>query len=95
MNTETTVSAMPVPVHGTPRLSVRESQILGCFERGWTSRDIAMLWGISLSTINTHMQSVLTKLHARTRLHALAISIRNGYLQGAGLPGRPLAVVRD
>ena len=95
MNTETTVSAMPVPVDGTPRLSMRECQLLSCFERGWTSQDVAMLWGISLSTINTHMQSVLTKLQARTRLHALAISIRKGYLQGADPPGRALAAVRD
>ena len=80
MNTETTVSAMPVPVHGTPRLSMRESQLLRCFERGWTSQDVAMLLVISIYIINTHMQSVLTKLQARTRLHALAISIRKGYL---------------
>lgn len=80
MNTETTVSAMPVPVHGTPRQSMRESQLLSCFERGRTSQNVTMLWGISLYTINTHMRSVFTKLQARTRLHALAISIRKGYL---------------
>ncbi len=80
LNTETAISATPTPVRGTHRLSVRECQLLSCFERGWTSRDVAMLWGISLTTITTHMQSVFAKLHARTRLHALAIAIRNGYI---------------
>jgi len=53
-------------------LSTREVQVLGAIRSGRTNREIAALLGISLSTVNKHVENILRKLSARNRAQAAA-----------------------
>jgi two-component system, NarL family, response regulator len=53
-------------------LTKREQEVLAELRRGQTNRQIASRLGVSISTINKHVQQVLKKLQVRTRGQALA-----------------------
>lgn len=53
-------------------LSTREVQVLGAIRSGRTNREIAAMLGISLSTVNKHVENILRKLSARNRAQAAA-----------------------
>jgi DNA-binding NarL/FixJ family response regulator len=55
-------------------LTRRETQVLHAIREGHTNREIAFLLGISLSTANKHVESVLHKLSVRNRTQAAAQS---------------------
>ena len=61
-------------------LTVREREVLGHIAMGRTSPQIAQMLGISPKTVSNHTESVLAKLRARTRAHAIAIALRDGEL---------------
>lgn len=52
-------------------LTRREQQVLTELRRGRTNKEIAAKLGVSLTTINKHVQQVLKKLHVRTRAQAV------------------------
>jgi DNA-binding NarL/FixJ family response regulator len=52
-------------------LTRREQQVLGELRRGKTNKEIAARLGVSITTINKHVQQVLKKLHVRTRAQAV------------------------
>lgn len=52
-------------------LTERETQILSCLARGDTSRSVAEQLHISRTTVNNHVQHILEKLDAHTRLEAI------------------------
>jgi DNA-binding CsgD family transcriptional regulator len=54
-------------------LSKRQVQVLTAIRAGRTNREISKLLGISLSTVNRHVENILQKLPARNRAHAAAI----------------------
>jgi DNA-binding NarL/FixJ family response regulator len=54
-------------------LSRREQQVLAELRRGRTNKEIAARLGVSITTINKHVQQVLKKLHVRTRAQAVAM----------------------
>jgi DNA-binding NarL/FixJ family response regulator len=54
-------------------LTVREQQVLAELRRGRTNKEIASRLGVSITTINKHVQHVLKKFHVRTRAQAVAI----------------------
>jgi DNA-binding NarL/FixJ family response regulator len=53
-------------------LTKREQEVLGELNRGRTNREIAMTLGVSVTTVNKHVQQVLKKLHVRNRGQAVA-----------------------
>ena len=54
-------------------LSARQVQVLTAIRSGRTNREIAVQLGISLSTVNRHVENILQKLPARNRAQAAAI----------------------
>lgn len=54
-------------------LTKREQEVLGELRRGRTNREIAARLGVSITTVNKHVQQVLKKLHVRTRSQAVAM----------------------
>ena len=54
-------------------LTKREQEVLGELRRGRTNREIATRLGVSITTINKHVQQVLKKMHVRTRAQAVAM----------------------
>ncbi|TFW28096.1 LuxR C-terminal-related transcriptional regulator, partial [Duganella callida] len=61
-------------------ISRRELQVLTQLATGKSNLRIGMALGISQDTVNVHMRSILSKLDAFDRTHALLIAMRRGML---------------
>jgi DNA-binding NarL/FixJ family response regulator len=62
-------------------LSERERQILGLVACGYSNRRIAEACFLSLNTVRTHVQNVLVKLGAHSKLEAAALAVRQGLVR--------------
>lgn len=62
-------------------LTEREVQILRCVASGMSNKLIAAELEISEGTVKTHMKSILPKLDASDRTHAVMIALRRGILE--------------
>ena len=58
------------------QLTPRELQVLALLVQGAGSKTIADDLCVSLNTVRTHVQSILTKLQVRSRLEAAAFAVR-------------------
>jgi DNA-binding NarL/FixJ family response regulator len=67
-------------------LTRRECDIMHYVARGGSNREIASYLGIGEETVKTYMRSILPKLGANDRAHAVAICMRRGYLDLSDLP---------
>jgi DNA-binding NarL/FixJ family response regulator len=56
------------PAQPIESLTSREEEILLAVARGWTNQEIAEQMHISISTVKTHIASLMTKLNARNRV---------------------------
>ena len=63
-----------------PTLSNREREVLDLLAQGLTGESIAERLVLSSETIKTHIRNAMTKLEANTRVHAIAIALREGYI---------------
>lgn len=62
-------------------LTPRETQVLSHVATGAANRDIAASLGIAEETVKAHMKSILAKLQAKDRTHAVAIALRRGIIE--------------
>lgn len=62
------------------RLSRREQDVLRWLSHGRSNTEIGMLLDISPSTVNAHIQSIIHKLDATNRVHAVALALRTGVI---------------
>jgi DNA-binding NarL/FixJ family response regulator len=65
-------------------LSPREQEVLAQLRRGRSNKEIAAHLGVSITTINKHVQQVLKKLHVSTRSQAVAMVTAEPWTQVAG-----------
>jgi DNA-binding NarL/FixJ family response regulator len=65
---------------GEDSLSAREVQILQSVARGNANKEIAIECCISDQTVKTHLASIISKLKAKDRTHAVTIAIKRGIL---------------
>ena len=69
------------PAGGPARvLTTREWEILGLVADGLANQAIAAHLTLNVTTVRKHVQNALTKLHAHSRLEAVAIARRIGVL---------------
>jgi two-component system, OmpR family, KDP operon response regulator KdpE len=61
-------------------LSARESEILFWVKEGKSNWEIAVILAISERTVKFHIRSIMEKLNAVNRSHALAIAIKHGMI---------------
>ena len=59
-------------------LTERELEVLRCVAAGKSNKVIAAELDISEGTVKTHMKSILPKLDARDRTHAVMIALKRG-----------------
>lgn len=59
-------------------LSPREREVLDLLAKGLTGEDAAIQLSLSPETIRTHVRNAMDKLEANTRVHAVAIALRQG-----------------
>jgi DNA-binding NarL/FixJ family response regulator len=64
------------------QLSEREVEILARVAQGNSNKIIASQLGISEATVKYHLQSVLSKLGAKDRTHAVTIAMKRGFIDG-------------
>ena len=63
-----------------PSLSNREREILDLLAQGLTGEAVAERLVLSAETVKTHIRNAMSKLEANTRVHAIAIALREGYI---------------
>jgi DNA-binding NarL/FixJ family response regulator len=68
----------PVTDHRLARLTERELEVLQCMVDGYDRRAIAAALFVSVNTVRTHTQSVLSKLHVHSSLEAVAVALSAG-----------------
>jgi DNA-binding NarL/FixJ family response regulator len=61
-----------------PRLTERETEVLGLVAAGLTSRQIATRLGLSPRTVENHVQSTLRKLQLHNRIELVRYAISQG-----------------
>lgn len=71
---------------GAGDLTRREEQVLRLLGQGASSAEIAESMGISGNTVRKHVQRLLDKLGARSRLEAVAEAVRRGLLPASPSP---------
>jgi DNA-binding NarL/FixJ family response regulator len=59
-------------------LSPREREVLDLLAKGLTGEEAATRLSLSPETIRTHVRNAMDKLEANTRVHAVAIALRQG-----------------
>jgi DNA-binding NarL/FixJ family response regulator len=73
--------ALELAVHATDELlSAREMEVLRAVAQGQSNKGIARMLGIAEETVKTHMASVLEKLKAHDRTHAVLIGVKRGII---------------
>ncbi len=81
----------PVILHVMPEhqsfevLTSRELDVLHHVADGGRNAEIATRLGIKEETVKAHVRTILTKLDARSRAHAVAIAIKRGLIPGIAL----------
>jgi len=63
-------------------LSEREVEVLRRVAQGNSNKAIAAELSVSEATIKAHMKSILAKLGANDRTHAVTIAVKRGFLEG-------------
>jgi DNA-binding NarL/FixJ family response regulator len=62
-------------------LSKRQLEILELISAGMTNKEIGQELFISIDTVKTHVNTILAKLDAHSRAHAVAIALRSSILE--------------
>lgn len=62
------------------KLSGREVDVLRLAADGHSNRIIGDMLGIKESTVKTHMSTILVKLGASDRTHAVTVAVKRGYI---------------
>ena len=70
-----------VPPAVLNRLTTREQQVLQLLAEGASNKDMARRLAIRSNTVRTHVQNLLAKLQVHTRLEAVTLAIRVGYVR--------------
>jgi DNA-binding NarL/FixJ family response regulator len=65
---------------GKAGLSVREIDVLKLIAHGLSNKEVANELGVTEATAKKHMTSVLTKLGAKDRTHAVRIGLERGII---------------
>ena len=66
---------------GDPTLTSREVEVLHLVAVGNSNKRIARTLTIGEETVKTHVRSIIAKLDARDRTHAVTLGMRRGFIQ--------------
>ena len=67
--------------HGDDALTVREIEVLREVAAGNANKMVAQLLNVTEETVKAHMKSILSKLGANDRTHAVTIALRRGIIE--------------
>ncbi|MBP6900041.1 MAG: response regulator transcription factor [Burkholderiaceae bacterium] len=66
---------------GDEMLTEREVDVLRHIARGHSNREVGAMLSVAEDTIKARMKSILAKLNARDRTHAVTIAVQRGLIQ--------------
>jgi DNA-binding CsgD family transcriptional regulator len=66
-----------------PLLTSRENEVLRCVARGLQNKEVAEELGISLATARNHIHNMLEKLEVHSKLEAVSLAFREGWVTGS------------
>lgn len=72
---------------GDPPLTVREREVLSQVASGLQNKEIAQRLDISLATVRNHVHNVLDKLGVHSKLEAVCLAFRNGWVDTGNADG--------
>jgi DNA-binding CsgD family transcriptional regulator len=78
-----------LPDAAPPPLTAREQEILQWVAGGLQNKEIAQKLDLSLATVRNHVHNVLEKLEVHSKLEAVSLAFRHGWVRGGN--GRPRA----
>ena len=91
---EPVAAPSPVTLPKAPPLTDREKEILRWVAAGLQNKEIAHKLGISLATVRNHIHNILEKLDVHSKLEAVSLAFRQGWVSGPngelGLSAEPL-----
>ena len=58
----------------------RETQVIRYIAEGNTNKEIGYILGRSEETVKSHVRTILRKLNANDRAHAVALAIHNNWI---------------
>ena len=79
---EPVASPAPVSLPKAPPLTDREKEILRWVAAGLQNKEIAHKLGISLATVRNHIHNILEKLDVHSKLEAVSLAFRQGWVSG-------------
>ncbi len=71
-----------------PELSLKEEDVLRGLCKGMSNQDIADSLVVSIDTVKSHIGSLLRKLQANNRTHAVVVAFQQGLIEIPTLPPR-------
>jgi two-component system NarL family response regulator len=74
------VAAEMISHFSADSLSIREVHVLQLVAEGNSNQEVGLALALTEATIKAHMSSILAKLSAKDRTHAVTIAIRRGIL---------------
>jgi DNA-binding CsgD family transcriptional regulator len=69
-------------------LTPREREILGWMASGLQNKEIAQKLELSLATVRNHIHNTLEKLEVHSKLEAVSLAFRNGWVDGDAAAGK-------
>jgi len=79
---EPVATSGPVALPKAPPLTDREKEILRWVAAGLQNKEIAQKLGISLATVRNHIHNILEKLDVHSKLEAVSLAFRQGWVSG-------------
>ena len=79
------------PTAAPPPLTRRETEVLRHLAAGLQNKEVAQTLDLSLATVRNHVHNILEKLGVHSRLEAVSLSFRNGWVLRDDGPARPVA----
>lgn len=76
------------PVPSAPPLTQREKEILSWVAAGLQNKEIAQKLDISLATVRNHIHNILEKLDVHSKLEAVSLAFRKGWVASGPASGR-------
>lgn len=83
------------PKCGAPPLTARETEVLGHVAAGLQNKEVAHTLGLSVATVRNHVHNILDKLGVHSKLEAVALSFRNGWIDASARASAPPAFFTD
>lgn len=80
-------------VNGRAHLTPREREVLALMASGLQNKEVATRLGLSLATVRNHVHNILEGLAVHSKLEAVALAYRNGWVEplNSADPGLPVA----